>query len=223
MTRDLEEGLRLTVLAGEQDIHHARPRASGEKAFHRRRHNLRLRLACLVGPDQRPEAVQNNVHRVAHFGQFFFALHGAGHVELLIEWHQLQSSTSQFAVIAHRHHEIHAVHTEPLPSPFDASIADPLPRHLRPNLLPHPRLALVANPARFSRKHQRRLAVQRKQHVHVAMDDLKTRQVEHRALETCVLVSADQQCIQAFLLHLRPDVLVPALHFLLARHVRPRL
>jgi hypothetical protein len=79
----------------------------------------------------------------------------------------------------------------------------------------HPRFALVANPARLARKHERGLAFEREQDVHVAVHDLESRHVEHRAFEPRILVSAHQQGIQIFLGHARAHVPVPTLDFFL--------
>ena len=83
----------------------------------------------------------------------------------------------------------------------------------------YPWLALIADPARFARKYQRRLALERKQNVHVAVNNLEPRHVKHCALEAGVLVAADQQRVQSGLLHVRADVLVPSFNFFLTWHV----
>ena len=90
MAGNFEGRLGLAVRAGKQDVHHARSCAAREKTLHRRRHDLGFGLARLVGVDQRPEAVDDDVHGVAHFGEFFFALNRARHIELAIEGNEFE-------------------------------------------------------------------------------------------------------------------------------------
>ena len=95
MAGHFERRFGLAVGTREQDIHHARTSAAGKKSFHRGSHDFGFGFARLVSRDQRPETVHNDVHGVANFGQFFFALDRAGHVKLIVERHQFEAEHSR--------------------------------------------------------------------------------------------------------------------------------
>ncbi len=66
------------------------PAPRAKKSFDCGRHDFGFGLARLVAGDQRPETVDDDIHGIAHFDEFFFALHGARHVELAIEGHEFK-------------------------------------------------------------------------------------------------------------------------------------
>src|SRR5207249_6717756 len=109
ISRHFERRFGFAVAAREQDVHHARPRATGEEALDRGGHDLGFGFAGLVGGDERPEAVKDDVHGVAYFDEFFFTLYGAGHVELNVERFELEWALAELAVVADSHDEIQAI------------------------------------------------------------------------------------------------------------------
>ena len=157
-------------------------------------------LPGLYAGNQRPEAIDDDVHGVANFDEFFFALHGARHVELLVEGDEFERTMREFAVIAHGHDEIHAEDADALPFALDGAIAQPLAGNVGPDLIFHPRLFLVADPAGFAGKNERRLAFERDDDVNVAMNDFESGGVEDRAFESGVLVAADDERVEIRLL-----------------------
>src|SRR5579864_9507021 len=152
MTWNLERRLRLAIAAGKQNVHHARTGAAGKESLDSRRHDFCFGLARLVGRDQSPESVHDDIHRVTHFGEFFFALDRARHIELVIERHHFKWPVCKFAVVAHSHDEIHAINADTLPSAFPRAVSDPLPGNIGPDMIFYPRLDLVPNPTGFPRK-----------------------------------------------------------------------
>src|SRR5258708_9666569 len=62
MTGHFEVSVRLSVFAREQNVHHARPGAASEETLDRRRHDFGFGLAWFIAGNQRPEAVDDDVH-----------------------------------------------------------------------------------------------------------------------------------------------------------------
>src|SRR5271166_1591947 len=202
--------------AGKKNIHHARTGAAGKESFDSRRHDFCFRLARLVSRNQSPESVDDDIHRVTHLSEFLFALDRTRHVELEIERHHFEWTVFQFTVVAHRHDEIHAVHAYSFPPAFPCLLRDPLTWNLGPDVVLHPWFCFVANPSRLARKDQCWFAFERQHNVDVAVHNLKTRDIQHSAFETSILISADDQRFEASALHRGANVLVPAIDFELA-------
>jgi len=129
--------------------------------LHRGRHDFGFSLARLVGRDECPEPVNDDVHGVAHFGELFVALDRACHIELAIKGNQRKRTPCQLHIVAYGHDEIHAVHSDSFPSTFLPSFAKPASWNIRPDMVFDPGLGLVADPTRLPRKYKRRLARQR--------------------------------------------------------------
>src|ERR1700730_12647795 len=144
--------------ARKHDVHHARSCPAGEEPLHRGRHDLSFRLTGLVGCDQLPEAINDDVHRVAHFGKLFIAFDRSGNVKLSIERDEFEGTLYQLEVVAHGQDEIHPVDPNPLPSSLLPALANPASRNIWPDMIFYPRLGLVTNPARLSWKYQCLLA-----------------------------------------------------------------
>src|SRR5258708_210626 len=213
---NFERGFGFAVSAGEKDVHHARTCAASEETFHSRRHDFSLGLAWFIRRHQGPEAVQDDLHGVAHFDQFLFALYGAYHVECRVEGNQFEGSFSQLAVITNGHHKIHAVDSEAFPLFFGASFGEPVTGHIRPNLIFDPGLGFIAYPTRFPRKYERRFAIQGNQNVNVSMYDFKPGNIENCTFEAGVLVAANDESVQVFTLHGITDILESPIDFCLA-------
>ena len=179
MPGNFEVCLRLAIRAGEHDVHHARTGAAREESLDGGRHDFGFGLARLVGRDQRPEAVDDDVHRVAHFDEFFFALDGARHVELEIEGNQFERTLCQFAIIAHGHDEIHAVDADALPSAFAARAREIHWPGTSGQTWSFTQGLFLSPIQRASRgKTKRGSPVERDQDVNVAMHDLEAGDVE---------------------------------------------
>src|SRR5262249_51394952 len=82
----------LAMSTREQNIHHPRPSSARKEALHCRSRDLCLGLSGSIRANQRPKPVEDDVHRIAHFGEFFFALHCPRHVELRVEGNEFESS-----------------------------------------------------------------------------------------------------------------------------------
>src|SRR5262249_7174137 len=95
------------------------------------------------------------------------------------------------------------------------SIAQPFAGDVGPDLIVHPGLFLVADPAGFAREHKCGLAVHRNQHVYITVNDFETGGVEDCAFESSVLVAADNEGVEVLLLHSRANVFVAAIDFFL--------
>src|SRR5215467_896269 len=102
------------------------------------------------------------------------------------------------------------MHTDAFPTTFLGPLAQPLAGNVRPDLILDPWLRFVADPSRFPGKYQSRLAFEWKEHVHIAVHDLETRHVQHRAFKPGILVAAHEQRVEMVLLHPRTDVLIAA-------------
>jgi len=94
-------------------------------------------------------------------------------------------------------------------------MAPTVPGKIRPDLIFHPRLRFVADPAGFTRKHQRGFAVERDENINVAVNNFEPRGVQDRAFEPRVLIAAYDEGVEVVLLHPRADILVPTFDFLL--------
>src|SRR3989441_4021314 len=164
----------LALGAGEKNVHHAWTGATGKEALYGGRHDFGFGFARLVSGDQSPEAVENDVHRVAHFSKFFFTFYSARHVELKIERDEFKLSVAKLAIITNRHDEVHSIDTNSFPATLAATLADPLTGDIRPDLIFDPGLGFIANPAGFAREDQSRFALERKQDVHVPMHNLES-------------------------------------------------
>ena len=77
-----------------------------------------------------------------------------------------------------------------------ARVAQPLAGNVGPDLIFHPRLSFVADPASFAREDQRGFAFERDDDVNVTMNDFESGGVEDRALESGVLVAADDERVE---------------------------
>ena len=164
----------LALGAGEKNVHHAWTGATGKEALHGGRHDFGFGFARLVSGDQSPEAVENDVHCIAHFGEFFLAFYCARHIKLKIERDEFKLSVAKLAIITNRHDEVHSIDTNSFPATLAATLADPLTGDIRPDLIFDPGLGFIANPARFAREDQSRFACERKQDVHVPMHNLES-------------------------------------------------
>src|SRR5271166_981028 len=215
MTGNFEVGIRLSMFAGEKNVHHARAGAASKETLDRRRHDFSLGLARPVRGNQRPEAVDDDIHGIAHFDKFFFALNGAGHVEFLIKGHQFEWTLRQFAIVANRHDEVHAERTDAFPLALGGTFAQPLAGNVGPNLIFHPRFFLVADPSSFAGKDKRGFAFERDDDVDVTMNDLESGGVEDGALESSILIPADHEGVQLGSLHPGTDVGISAIDFFL--------
>ena len=210
---NFEVRLGFAVLAGQNDVHHARSGAAREKDLYGRGHNLGFGLAGREALQQRPETFMNDVHRVANLDQLFLALHRPRHVKVKIERDEFERALLKLAKIADCHHVVETINGDALPACVLDTFAQPPAGNVRPNLLLYERLLLVADPARLLREDQDRIALQRDQYVNVAVHDLEARGVEDRALESGVLVAANDKCIDTLFAHGGADVVVAALNF----------
>src|SRR5205807_4850185 len=177
----------------EYDVHHVRPGSAGKESFDRGRHDFCFRFAGLVRVHQSPKTFDDDVHCVADFDKFFFALNRSRHVELKVEWHKFHRRLGQFTVVANRHDEIHAVYTDSFPARLLGAVAYPSAWDFWPDLIFDPGLGFVADPAGFTRKDQRGLARQRQKNIHIAVHNLEPGRIEDRALKAGVLIAADDQ------------------------------
>ena len=177
-------------------------------------------LPALEAVEQRPEAFVDDVHRVADFGEFFFALDGARHVEVEVEGHEFEGALLQLAIVAHRHDVVEAVDRDALPAFVLRALAQPAAGNLGPDFFLHERLLLVADPAGLLREDQHRIALQRDEHVDVAMHDLEARGVEDSAFEAGILIAADDERVDVLLAHGGADVGVAAGDFGLSGQIR---
>jgi hypothetical protein len=192
--------------AGEQDVHHARAGAAGKETLDRRRHDLRLGASRAVRLDQRPETVLDDVHGFAHLDKLFFTLHRSRHIEMEIEGQPFAASLHHLAVVADRQHVVQAIDADALPLLLVGFLAHPAAGQVRPDLVAHPGLLLVADPAGLARENKRRFAFQGEYDIHVAVHDLEAGHVENRAFETGVLITAHDQGIQLGAFHSGTDV-----------------
>src|SRR5208282_58967 len=215
MTGNFEVSVGLSALAREQNVHHAWSGAASEETLDRGCHDFSFGLAWLVAGNQRPEAIYDDVHGVADLDEFFFALHGTHHVEFLIEGHEFEWALREFAVIANGHDKVHTKRADALPFAIDGAVAQPLAGNVGPHLIRYPGLLLVADPASFARKDERRFVFEWEDDVNVTMNNLESRGVKDRALESGVLIAADDERIQTGGLHPRPNVFVTAIDFFL--------
>ena len=119
----------------------------------------------------------------------------------------------QFAIVAHRHDVVESVHGDALPAFIVGALAQPAAGNLGPDFFLHERLLLVADPARLLREDQRRIALQRDENIHVAMNDLEARGVEDSAFEAGILVAADDERVDILFAHGGADVGVAAIGF----------
>ena len=100
-------------------------------------------------------------------------------------------------------------------------VAEPLAGDVGPDVVFDPGLLLVADPAGFAWKDERGIAVEREQHVNVAMDDFESGGVQDGAFETGVLVSADDKGVEIFRSHAGADVFITAVDFVLTWQIAP--
>ena len=103
-------------------------------------------------------------------------------------------SAVERGVVAHRHHVVEAVDADALAAHL---IGEPLAGAVDEHLLVDPRRAVLADVARLAREDDRRLAVDRQQHVGVAVHDHEAAEIRHRALEAGVLVAAHDHGVEA--------------------------
>src|SRR5258708_6458394 len=155
MTGHFEVSVGLSVFTGEQNVHHARSSAAREETLDRGRHDFGFGLAGLVIGNQRPEAIDDDVHGVADFDKFFFALHSASHIEFLIKGYEFERTLREFAVVANGHDEVHPESADSLPFVFDGAVAQPVAGNVGPDLIFYPGLLLVTDPASLARKDER--------------------------------------------------------------------
>ncbi len=165
------------------------------------------------------EAVKDDIHAIAEAFELFLTLHGAGHIEMEIERHQLERVVLQFAIIANGHDEIQAIDGHAFPAALFDFLTQPFARNLSPDFLANEGCLFVANPTRFTRENENRITGERDQHVDVTMDNLEVGNVAYRAFETGVLISADNQSVDLFGFHGRANVFVASLDFVLAGHL----
>src|ERR1035438_3829479 len=90
MAWNFKTGVGLAMLAGEENVHHARTRAASKEALDRGRHDFRFRLSWLVAGQQGPEAIDHDIHCVANFNEFLFTLHGTRQVKFPIERYEFK-------------------------------------------------------------------------------------------------------------------------------------
>src|ERR1700675_1356788 len=215
MTGHFEVSVRLSMFSREQNVHHARPGAASEETLDCGRHDFGFGLARPVSGNQRPETIDDDVHGIADFDKFFFALHGARHVEFLIKGHKFERTLRQFTVVADGHDEVHPKSANTLPFPLGGAIAQPPAGNVGPDLIFYPGLLLVTDPASFARKDERGFVFERDDDVNITMNDFESGGVEDRALESRVLIAADDESVHAGGLHAGTNVLVPAIDFFL--------
>src|SRR5438309_1063592 len=148
---NFEMCLGFAVRAAKDNVHHPRACTPREKTLHGRSHDFSFGLSGTISAQKRIEAIEDDVHRVAHARQFFFAFHRARQVELKIKRHKIEGAMLQFPVVAHGHNEVQSIDGDAFPFFLFHLLAQPFPRNFRPHLIPHPRRFLVANPACFAR------------------------------------------------------------------------
>ena len=98
-----------------------------------------------------------------------------------------------------------------LPAAVARPVAQPLARRVREHLLLDPGRLVLADVARLRRKDDRRVALDRQEHVRVAVDDVEAGQVPHRPLEARVLAARRDHRLHALALGRLPDQPVPPL------------
>ena len=214
-----EPELRVRRALGPAEDHvHRRPVAAcgGEDALGLA-HQLGLGLAELVRAQHRLDAGLVDPHPLAHRLELGLGLDRAREVELLVERDELGRPVGERAVVAHGHHVVEAARRRCASSPFArAWSAIHAARMLGEDLL-HPRLAVVADPARLAREDDRRVAVDRHDDVGVAVEDAEARQVADGALEARVLGAGDDDRVDAGRLRGLPNVGVALLDLGLRR------
>src|SRR5215831_1593155 len=212
---DLEKGVGFSVLAGEQNVHHARAGAASEESLNGRRHDLGLGFAGFVGGDESPEAIDDDAHCIANLRQFFFALDSTRHVKFAVETDEFKSGLGKLAIVAHGHHEIETVRADAFPLVVGDAIAQPLAGDFRPDLILHPWLLLVADPAGFAGKDEGGLAIERDENVDVTMGDFESGGIKDSAFESRILIAAYDESVEVLPLHPGADVFVAAVNFVL--------
>ena len=106
------------------------------------------------------------------------------------------------AIVAHRHHVVEPVDADALAS---HAVREPVAGLVDEHLVLDPRRAVLADVARLAREDDRRLALERQQHVGVAVHDHEARHVRDRALEAGVLVARDDHRVEAVARHRLAD------------------
>ena len=100
----------------------------------------------------------------------------------------------QRCVVAHGHDVVHPVDADALAA---HRVREPLARPVDELLPLDPGRAVLADVTRLGREDDRRLTVDRQQHVRVPVHDHETAQIRDRALEARVLVAADDHRIES--------------------------
>ena len=122
----------------------------------------------------------------------------------------------RFTVVADGHNEVHPKSADALPFALDGAVAQPLAGNVGPDLIFHPWLLLVPDPASFARKDERRFVFERDDDVNVTMNDFESGGVENSTLESGILIAADDESVQSSGLHAGTNVFVTAIDFFLA-------
>src|SRR6185437_9805493 len=112
----------------------------------------------------------------------------------------------------------HAVNSQTFPAFRLGALKQPLPGNVRPHVLFYPGFAFIADPASLAGKQEKRITVERNQNVHVAVHDLKIRNIANSAFKAGVFISTDEQRIDLFRSHRSANVGVTPLDFLTTHH-----
>ena len=179
--------------------------------------HLALRLARREVLEEHPEALGVDAHAVAHRLELELRLDHPRVIERNVPRDEL-ASVADRRVVAYRHHVVEPVDGDALAA---HPVGDPLAGPVDEHLLVDPRRPVLADIARLAREDDRRLGVDREQHVRVSMDDHETAQVRHRALEARVLVAAHEHGVEAVACGRLANEPIPALDLVL-RKIRIR-
>ena len=113
-------------------------------------------------------------------------------------------------MIAHRHHVVEPVHTDPQPPRAARLLGDVGARTVDEDLL-QLRRPVLADVARLAREDDERVAVRGKNDIRVAVHDLEAGEVRDGALEARVLGAGDDQRVELAPGHRGTDVGMAAL------------
>ena len=189
---DLELRQRRAVGAVEHHVHRPAAAALRDEVLLARREDLALHPPRLEALEEDPEAFRVDAHAVAHGRELELGLDHARVVERDVPADEL-ARARKGGVVAHRHHVVHPVDAD---APAAHPLREPVAGTVDELLLVDPGRAVLADVARLAREDDRRLAVDRKEHVGVAVHDHEAAEVRDRAFEARVLVAADDHRVE---------------------------
>ena len=162
---------------------------------------------------QKPSVLMRT--RLAHRRELELRLDHARVVERDVPADELAGARER-GVVAHGHHVVEPVDADALAAHL---VREPVARAVDELLLVDPRRAVLADVARLGREDDRRVAVDRQQHVRVAVHDHEAAEIRDGALEARVLVAAHDHGVEAVARGRLADEPVAALDLVLRQAV----